>query len=124
MLLLSCSSDDGISSKIAGQWLCTSGSTTVYNLSTGDIEEYPYSTLYAEGASLYFLDDGTCYYYYRGKRIDFIYNISGDKIDFIGNNNITSEHIELSSGEMKLSVDVTDSNLNVRTVRVSTFKKQ
>jgi hypothetical protein len=125
MLLLSCSSDDDdISSKIVGKWLCTSGCTTVYNLSTGDVEEYPYSSLHSEGASFYFYDDRTCYYYYRGVKIDYIYKISGDKIDFIGDNNIISNHIELSSGEMKLSKDVTDSKSNVRTVSVSTFKKQ
>lgn len=122
--LLSCSSDNGVSSKILGQWLCTSGSTTVYNLLTGDIIESPQSSLYTEGASFYFLDDGTCYYYYKGIKTDYIYKISGDKIDFIGSNDIISNHIEFSSGKMILSKDVTDSELNVRTIRVSNFEKQ
>lgn len=124
LLFLSCSSDDSISSRIVGQWVCTSGSTTIYNLSTGNVEEYPYTTLYIEGASFYFLDDGTCYHYYKGIKTDYIYKISGDKIDFIGSNSINTNQIELSSGEMILSKDVTDSESNIRTVRVSIFKKQ
>lgn len=126
MILLSCSSDDdGISSKIVGQWLCTSGTTTVYDLKTGEVNEYPYSTLYSEGASFYFYDDGTCYYQYKGVRIDCTYKLRGDKIDIIDNSSITTNDIEFTNGKMILSGESTDTGVMMRrTVRVSVFDKK
>ena len=126
MILLSCSSDnDGISSKIVGQWLCTSGTTTVYDLKTGEVNKYPDSTLYPEGSGFYFYDDGTCYYLYQGIKIDCTYKIRGDKIDIIDENNIMTDDIEFSDGKMILSRDVTDTEVMMRRiVRVSVFEKK
>lgn len=125
MIFLSCSNDDNdISSEIVGPWLCTSGTTTVYDLSTEEVKKYPDSTLYPEGSKFYFSNDGTCYYLYRGIKIDCTYKIRGDKLDIIDENNIMTNDLEISSGKMILSRDNTDTELMRRIVRISNFEKQ
>lgn len=124
MILVACSKDDDISSEIVGHWLCTSGTTTVYDLSTGEVNEYPYSRIWSVGNNFYFYDDGTCYYIYKGYKTNCTYKIRGNKIDIIEDGRILSFDIELSSKTMTLSQEYNDTELNTRTITASFFERQ